>query len=228
MKQIMTFIYRIGAIIIMVALLLVMARWGVDEFKKKTIKDFSNFILNEGVVTRTDSTMSRKVNVLESQNKELLKELAKQNDEYARLYALVEANNKALKRARDGGMVSTIESHTSRSDTLYLLPDTSGVFDRTKEDEWVKLRVRGSVFDLSRPMLVDLKIANKYDVVVGDERKWFQMLSKPKTFAKITTHSPYDEVTEFKVYTQPPKRHKAFKIAGAILLFGGGVWVGSK
>lgn len=82
-------------------------------------------------------------------------------------------------------------------------------FDKTDSTIWISgLVILGkSTFDLS------LNVVNKYDVIVGRERK---NIFKPwKAYAEITTFNPYDNVKMVRSYSKTKLKPKRFGLGAS-------------
>jgi hypothetical protein len=68
---------------------------------------------------------------------------------------------------------------------------------------------------------IGLQFKEQLDVVIGTEKTGFLGLGKPKAFAEVKLHNPYNEITSFKAYSTRPLPAKKFGI-GPTLSYGVG------
>ena len=73
---------------------------------------------------------------------------------------------------------------------------------------WVTGRV-----DATRDSIgIDLKFNERIDVVLGEEPTGFLGLGKPKSFAQVTLHNPFNKVKSLKSYSKEPLPQKRWGV----------------
>lgn len=159
---------------------------------------------------KKDSSQVATIQNYESSNTKLFTNLMTKDLEILKLQKLVKDNEDKLKH---GGSVTTFTDNTKiitkevtvvKRDTI-LLEDCQDVVysSNFNRNNWVKGNITAS-YDSTE---IDFEINNQYDVVIGEDGKWYTW--NRKTYAEVTNHNPYTTITTMKSYSvKAPKKKR--------------------
>lgn len=162
------------------------------------------------------------ISLLEGYNSKDFIALASADKKIQELQKLVSKYESQIKK---GGSVATIntdskikvtvpskviETSTKIGDTIYASYESN-----FNLENWVI----GNIKATKDSTTIGLQFKEQLDVAIGTEKTGFLGLGKPKPFAEVTLHNPYNEITSFKAYSTKPLPSKKFGI-GPTLSYG--------
>ena len=171
-----------------------------NELKKRDNIVEANELLKQElkVVKNKLGERSSLVKTLRTSNSKLIFSLEKNDADVKRLEKLVEKYKEEIDK---GGNVIVITDTVYITNTLVSGNDGSWWYN----DEWINLIVDPD----STSMEFDLTIANRYSVIVGEDKTGFLKL-KRTPFTLVTNENPYAIVTSVKSYEVELPRKKWF------------------
>lgn len=150
--------------------------------------------------------------IIETYNTKMFTRMELQDSALKDLQKLVKDNRKLIKNSGSATILKgeTNVDKSTVTNIYYPSGDTLPTYTSNFNNEWVGYSII-SKFDTTK---LDLKIKNKYSIVIGSEKK--NIFTKRKPFATVTNFNPYSTNTELRTYQVKIKRKK----------FGIGVQVG--
>lgn len=205
--------YKLLLVIVTVIFLV----WGNNhKNKSREYKNLNSSLLDSLYHYKDkDKNNTSKISVLETRNLNTFLKLDAKDQQIKDLQKLVKDNKKKLK---NGGSVTTIESITNIKETFPVKVDTSVsnssiYISEIDMNKWIK----GTVLARKDSIKVDLKVFNKYSVLIGEEKVGNGLFKKRVPYSIITNYNPYSFNEKQRTYrVSLPKQKK-----NHIVFFGG-------
>ena len=190
-----------------------------------------NKALGDSLTTWRDKEGAFKANitVLETQSAEYFTKWNTADANVIKLQALVDKYKKELGK-KGSATVITTDADINITETTIVYRDTTkpcdpvyetsfeimgtGKYEKTK---WVW----GVVTATKDSTKVGMRFHEEIDVVIGQEKTGFLGLGKPKSFAEVTLHNPFNKVSTLRSYSVTPPPVKRFSI-GPVAAYGVG------
>lgn len=210
MKKIRNWIKNL-LLLVPTVILIFMVWKGCED--KKTLSDYeaAELAMNDTIQKWKDENSRNvaKISVINTLNKKQFLAIESNNKEIKELQALVEDYKKQL---REGGSATIIRTETI-FDTVIdwrdkFIHDTLNIcnFSDTISNDWIwnSLALTNGILEY------DLKVIDKYSIVIGEEKQgWFK---KRKPFVEVTSENPYSEVKTLRTYQVPGSEPKRFGV----------------
>lgn len=104
-------------------------------------------------------------------------------------------------KGANGTVVSFNTQPVKIGDTVYYYPTYDS---KSKDTTWVNYQIKANKDSIH----LDLKVKNKYSVVIGSEReKWYK---KRKPIVQVSNQNPYDKVKSLKAFEVKDTRSNRF------------------
>lgn len=150
-----------------------------------------------------------KIEILQTSSIKSFLEIQSKDSTILHLQQVVKTFKKEMARLQN---VTHIDSETSaetlvKTDTIYLDKDSSPIYkSKFNLDNWVY----GNVVSGKDSISLSLKVRNKFDVVIGEEKK--NIFSRGKPFVEVVSKNPYTEVKTLRTYqvTMPKEKRWSF------------------
>jgi hypothetical protein len=190
-----------------------------------------NKAMNDTLKTWKDKegNFKAKITSLETKNVETFTKWKTSNNEVIKLQALVTKYKKQLDKKGSATVITTnadidiseptivYRDTTKPCDPIYETPFEimgTGKYEKTK---WVW----GIVTATKDSTRVGMRFHEEIDVVIGQEKTGFLGLGKPRSFAEVTLHNPFNKVLTLRSYSTTPLPAKRFGI-GPVVAYGVG------
>lgn len=177
-----------------------------------------NKALGDSLVTWRDKEGAFKANItlLESQSADYFTKLKAADSTVVKLQALVTKYKKQLDK-KGSATVITTDAEIDISEPTIVYRDTTKPCDpvyktdfeimgtgKYKNTKWVW----GEVTATKDSTQIGMRFHEEIDVVIGQEKTGFLGLGKPKPFAEVTLHNPFNKVSTLRSFnvTPPPTR----------------------
>lgn len=199
---------------------------GCEAEKKLVDIQALNKALGDSLKTWRDKEGNYVANItlLESEKTDLFTKLNTADSTVNKLQDLVKKYKKQLDK-KGSATVITTDADIQISEPTIVYRDTSkpcdpiyksnfeikgtGKYEKTK---WVW----GTVNATKDTTSVNLKFHEEIDVVIGQEKTGFLGLGKPRSFAEVTLHNPYNKVSTLRSYSTKPLPAKKFGIGPTV------------
>lgn len=188
-----------------------------------------NKALEDSLKTWIDKEGNFKANItlLENENADYFTKWNTANSTVVKLQALVTKYKKELSK-KGSATVITTDAQIDISEPTIVVRDTSKPCDpvyktdfeimgtgKYKDTKWVW----GEITATKDSTQVGMRFHEEIDVVLGQEKTGFLGLGKPKPFAEVTLHNPFNKVSTLKSFNVTPPPTKKFGI-GPTLSYG--------
>lgn len=205
---------------------------GCEAEARLTEVETMNEALRDSLKTWRDKegNFKAKITLLQTENAETFIKLTTKDEEIKKLQDLVAKNKNKLKTQGSASIFTTDANIDLKSKTQIVLVDTSkpcnptyktnfeimgtGKYEKTK---WVW----GVVEATKDSTTIGMRFHEEIDVVLGQEKTGFLGLGKPRPFAEVTLHNPFNKVSTLKSFDVTPPKPKRFGI-GPTLSYGVG------
>lgn len=214
------------------ATLAIVAMWRGCESEAKLAKvETMNKALEDSLTTWRDKEDNFKANItlLESEKADYFTKWNTADANIIKLQALVSKYKKQLGK-KGSATVITTDAEIDITEPTVVYRDTSKPCDpvyktdfevmgtgKYKDTKWVW----GVIEATKDSTIVGLRFHEEIDVVLGEEKTGFLGLGKPRPFAEVTLHNPYNKVSTLKSFNVTPPKSKKFGI-GPTLSYGVG------
>lgn len=177
-------------------------------------KDLYKSILEDTLrkVRNKDNSQTSTIEILQGYNTSAFLALKDQEGIIKELQNEVKRNKEKI---RNGGSVAVIESETSYTNTIRndsisrTSYDTCNpiYYSSNKDTIWIKYSTISSIDSTS----LNLKVKNKYTVVIGSERYGFLNLKK-KPIVEVTNINPYTDTKSLRAFEIKNNRKNNFNL----------------
>lgn len=177
-----------------------------------------------------EGNFKAQISSIEATNTKYFTSLTTSNAENKKLQALVLKYEKQLSKKGSATIITT-DADISITQPNAVFRDSVRPCDPTYESEfeimgtgkYEKTRwVWGVVTSTKDSTQLGMRFHEEIDVVIGEEKTGFLGLGKPKVFAEVTLHNPFNKVSTLKSYSTVPPPVKRFGI-GPVVAYGVGV-----
>lgn len=190
-----------------------------------------NKALEASLTTWRDKEGNFKANItlLENQSADYFTKWNTADANVIKLQALVSKYKKQLGK-KGSATVITTDAEIDITEPTVVYRDTSKPCDpvyktnfeimgtgKYKDTKWVW----GVVHATKDSTTVGMRFHEEIDVVLGEEKTGFLGLGKPRSFAEVTLHNPFNKVSTLKSFNVTPPKPKKFGI-GPTLSYGVG------
>lgn len=190
-----------------------------------------NKALGDSLKTWRDKEGAFKANItlLEFQNADYFTKWNTADSTVVKLQALVTKYKKQLDK-KGSATVITTNADINISEPTIVYRDTSKPCDpiyktdfkimgtgKHEKTKWVW----GIVTASKDSTTIGMRFHEEIDVVIGQEKTGFLGLGKPKPFAEVTLHNPFNKVSTLRSYSTTPLPSKKFGV-GPVLAYGVG------
>lgn len=216
----------LGAILLVLYLLR-----GCEAEHKLAQAETMNKALGDSLKTWKDKegNFKAKISVLESEKTEAFLKLHTSDSTVLRLQDLVSKYKKQLNKKGSATIISTDADINLTEPTIVYIDSTKpcepiyeSKFEimgtgKYKDTKWVWGIINASKDSTT----VGMRFHEEIDVVLGEEKTGFLGLGKPRPFAEVTLHNPFNKVSTLKSFNVTPPKPKRFGI-GPTLSYGVG------
>lgn len=227
LKDLLNSRLRLVIIVLGVLILAAYLMRGCKAEAKLAEVETMNKALGDSLKTWRDKegNFKAKITLLQTENTETFIKLTTKDEEIKKLQDLVAKNKNKLKTQGSASIFTTDANIDLKSKTQIVLVDTSkpcnptyktsfeimgtGKYEKTK---WVW----GIVEATKDSTTVGMRFHEEIDVVLGQEKTGFLGLGKPKPFAEVTLHNPFNKVSTLKSFNITSPRPKKFGIGPTI------------
>jgi hypothetical protein len=184
-----------------------------------------NESLKDSLKTWRDKEGNYKANItlLENENSQYFTNWNTADSTVIQLQKLVKQYESKIKKGGSATVINTdadinivAPSQTSGFTTVH---DT--VYANYKSDFNIEGWVWGTVSASKDSTTIGMRFKEEIDVVIGTEKTGFLGLGKPKPFAEVTLHNPFNKVSTLRAYSNKPLPPKRFGI-GPVVAYGVG------
>lgn len=204
---------------------------GCDAEAKLAEAQTLNEAMNDSLKTWRDKegNFKAKITSLETENTETFIKWKTSDTEVIKLQALVTKYKKQLDK-KGSATVITTDADINISEPTIVYRDTTKPCDPVYKTEFEIMGtgkyentkwVWGVVTATKDSTQVGMRFHEEIDVVIGQEKTGFLGLGKPKPFAEVTLHNPFNKVSKLKNYNVTPPPVKRFGI-GPVAAYGVG------
>ena len=174
-----------------------------------------------------EGNFKAKISVLESEKTEAFLKLHTSDSTVLRLQDLVSKYKKQLDRKGSATIINTDADIDLTEPTIVYIDSTKpcepiyeSKFEimgtgKYKDTKWVWGIINASKDSTT----IGMRFHEEIDVVIGEEKTGFLGLGKPKPFAEVTLHNPFNKVTTLKTYSKSTITPKRFGV-GPTLAYG--------
>jgi hypothetical protein len=220
-------------ILIVIGILILVAYLirGCEAETKLAEAETMNKALGDSLTTWRDKEGAFKANItlLESQSADYFTKLNTADANVIKLQALVTKYKKQLDK-KGSATVITTDAQIDISEPTIVYRDSTKPCDpvyqtdfeimgtgKYKDTRWVW----GVVTATKDSTQVGMRFHEEIDVVIGQEKTGFLGLGKPRSFAEVTLHNPFNKVSTLRSYSTTPLPAKRFGI-GPVAAYGVG------
>jgi len=212
-------------LIIAIAVIILLLIRGCEAKQQLAANEVMNSALKDSMKTWKDKEghFKASITLLENYNSKAFTDLASADSTIIKLQKLVKKYEGNIKK---GGSVTTIGTEANinitaptKLDGVTKVKDT--IYANYKSDFNIKGWVWGTVSATKDSTTIGMKFKEEIDVVIGSEKTGFLGLGKPKPFAEVTLHNPFNEVKTLRAYSTKSLPPKKFGI-GPVLAYGVG------
>jgi len=214
-------------LIVILIIVAILAMWTGCEAKAKLAEvETMNKALGDSLVTWRDKEGNFKANItlLEYQSADYFTKWNTADSTVIELQALVTKYKKQLGKKGSATIITTdaeidvtevtvVERDTAKPcDPVYKTTFEimgTGKFEKTK---WVW----GEVTATKDSTQVGMRFHEEIDVVLGQEKTGFLGLGKPRPFAEVTLHNPFNKVSTLRSFNVTPPKPKRFGIGPTV------------
>lgn len=218
-------------IILGVLIIVFLLMRGCEAEAKLAQTESMNKALGDSLTTWKDKEGNFKANItlLENENADYFTKWNTADKDVIKLQALVSKYKKELSKKGSATIITTDAEIDITEPTIVYRDSTkpcdpvyktdfeimgTGKYENTK---WVW----GIVNATKDSTTVGMRFHEEIDVVIGQEKTGFLGLGKPRAFAEVTLHNPFNKVSTLKSYSTTPLPAKKFGI-GPTLSYGVG------
>lgn len=202
---------------------------GCEAEHKLAQAETMNKALGDSLKTWKDKEGDFKANItlLENENADYFTKWNTADANVIKLQALVTKYKKQLSK-KGSATVITTDAEIDITEPTIVYRDTSKPYDpvyktnfeimgtgKYKNTKWVW----GVVHATKDSTTVGMRFHEEIDVVLGEEKTGFLGLGKPRPFAEVTLHNPFNKVSTLKSFNVTPPKPKRFGI-GPTLSYG--------
>jgi hypothetical protein len=229
-KEIWSKVKPVFWVITILVLVLYLMR-GCEAKTKLAEAETMNKALGDSLTTWRDKEGAFKANItlLENQSADYFTKWNTADSTVVKLQALVTKYKKQLGK-KGSATVITTDAEIDISEPTIVYRDTTKPCDpvyqtdfeimgtgKYKDTRWVW----GVVTATKDSTQVGMRFHEEIDVVIGQEKTGFLGLGKPRPFAEVTLHNPFNKVSTLRSFNVTPPRPKRFGI-GPTLSYGVG------
>lgn len=212
------------------AIVAILAMWrGCEAEAKLAEVETMNKALGDSLTTWRDKEGDFKANItlLENQSADYFTKWNTADANVIKLQVLVSKYKKQLGK-KGSATVITTDAEIDITEPTVVYRDTSKPCDpvyktdfeimgtgKYKNTKWVW----GVVHATKDSTTVGMRFHEEIDVVLGEEKTGFLGLGKPRPFAEVTLHNPFNKVSTLKSFNVTPPKPKRFGI-GPTLSYG--------
>jgi hypothetical protein len=198
---------------------------GCEAEHKLAQTETMNTALKDSMKTWRDKEGNLKANItlLENENSQYFTNWNTADSTVIQLQKLVKQYESKIKKGGSATVINTdadinivAPSQTSGFTTVH---DT--VYANYKSDFNIEGWVWGTVSASKDSTTIGMRFKEEIDVVIGTEKTGFLGLGKPKPFAEVTLHNPFNKVSTLRAYSNKPLPPKRFGI-GPVVAYGVG------
>lgn len=171
---------------------------------QKEAKENANLVISLNDTLKTwkdkDSLSHAKIQIIETERTKDFLSLQSKDEEIIKLQKTVKQYEKQIKNQ---GSVTNFASETKIITKDSLVTDSvcgKCSFYFSDSNTWFSVDV--SIYPTKTPnqvgLSLDLKVKNKYSVIIGEEEQG--LFKKPKPFVEVLNHNPYSETKSLKTY----------------------------
>ncbi len=204
---------------------------GCEAEHKLAQANTMNKALGDSLKTWRDKEGNYKANItlLENENADYFTKWNTADSTVVKLQALVTKYKKQLDK-KGSATVITTDADINISEPTIVYRDTTKPCDPIYETpfeimgtgEYEKTKwVWGIVTATKDSTRVGMRFHEEIDVVIGQEKTGFLGLGKPRPFAEVTLHNPFNKVSTLRSYSTTPLPAKRFGI-GPVIAYGVG------
>lgn len=190
-----------------------------------------NKALGDTLVTWKDKegNFKAKITLLESSQTESFTKLKSADSTIVELQSLVIKYKKQLAHKGSATIIHT-DAEINLQEPTIVYRDSTKPYDPTYKSnfeimgtgKYEKTKwVWGVVTATKDSTQVGMRFHEEIDVVIGQEKTGFLGMGKPKAFAEVTLHNPFNKVTTLRSYSTTPLPPKKFGI-GPVCAYGVG------
>jgi hypothetical protein len=218
-------------LIVAVLLLLLSLMRGCQAEAKLAQVETLNKALGDSLVTWRDKEGNFKANItlLEYQNADYFTKWNTADSTVVKLQALVTKYKKELSKKGSATIITT-DAEIDITEPTIVYRDTTKPCDpvyktefeimgtgKYKKTKWVW----GEVTATKDSTQIGMRFHEEIDVVLGQEKTGFLGLGKPRPFAEVTLHNPFNKVSTLKSFNVTPPPVKRFGV-GPVVAYGVG------
>lgn len=198
---------------------------GCQAERQLASNDTMNTALKDSMKTWRDKEGNLKANItlLENENSQYFTNWNTSDSTVIQLQKLVKQYESKIKK---GGSATVI--NTDANINIVAPSQTSGfitvhdtVYATYKSDFNIDNWVWGQVSSSKDSTTIGMRFREEIDVVIGTEKTGFLGLGKPKPFAEVTLHNPFNKVSTLRAYSNKPLPAKRFGV-GPVAAYGVG------
>lgn len=211
------------ALVITILVIILLLVKGCKAEEQLATNNTMNSALQDSMKTWKDKEGNFKASItlLENYNSKYFTDLASADSTIIRLQKLVKKYEGNIKK---GGSVTSIGTEANinitaptKLDGITKVKDT--IYANYKSDFNIKGWVWGTVSATKDSTTIGMRFKEEIDVAIGTEKTGFLGLGKPKSFAEVTLHNPFNEVKTLRAYSTKSLPPKKFGI-GPVLAYG--------
>lgn len=222
---------RLKLVIIVLGVLILAAYLmrGCEAQQQLTQAETMNKALGDSLKTWKDKegNFKAKISVLESEKTEAFLKLHTSDSTVLRLQDLVSKYKKQLDKKGSATIISTDADIDLTEPTIVYIDSTKpcepiyeSKFEimgtgKYKDTKWVWGIINASKDSTT----IGMRFHEEIDVIIGEEKTGFLGLGKPRPFAEVTLHNPFNKVTTLKTYSKSTITPKRFGV-GPTLSYG--------
>jgi len=194
----------IRAVFIAIPVIIIAILYFTNISYQKEAKENANLVISLNDTLKTwkdkDSLSHTKIQIIETKRTKDFLSLQSKDEEIIKLQKTVKQYEKQIKNQ---GSVTNFASETKITTKDSLVTDSvcgKCSFYFSNSNPWFS--VDASIYPTKTPnqvgLSLDLKVKNKYSVIVGEEKQG--LFKKPKPFVEVLNHNPYSETESLKTY----------------------------
>ena len=194
----------IRAVFIAILMVIIAILYFTNISYQKEAKENANLVISLNDTLKTwkdkDSLSHAKIQIIETERTKDFLSLQSKDEEIIKLQKTVKQYEKQIKNQ---GSVTNFTSETKIITKDSLVTDSvcgKCSFYFSNSNPWFS--VDASIYPTKTPnqvsLSLDLKVKNKYSVILGEEKQG--LFKKPKPFVEVLNHNPYSETESLKTY----------------------------